>query len=136
MRAVYEIAGAPPQEVLTIETIARNQGIPRRYLEGILNQLRKTGILKALRGRRGGYRLAKDARKITLGEVARLMDGPIRAVVCVENSGDADCPMREDCVFLPTWQKLQQVVDQALDSTTFQQLVMSARKTECLDYTI
>lgn len=124
---------------MTIGDIAKAQRIPRRYLEGILNQLGKGGLLEAQRGRSGGYRLAKGADEITVGEVVRLIDGPIRAVVCVEEAKTTDCPMREHCVFLPTWQKVQQGIDQALDSTDFYHLVTLEKETRregCSNYTI
>ncbi len=124
---------------MTIWDIAKAQRVPRRYLEGILNQLRKGGLLEAQRGRSGGYRLAKEAGEITVGEVVRLIDGPILAVVCVEEAKAADCPMREGCVFLPTWQKVQQAIDQALDSTDFDHLVKLEKETRregCSNYAI
>ncbi len=139
LRAVYEIALSNHEGVMTIGDIAKAQRVPQRYLEGILNQLRKGGLLEAQRGRSGGYRLAKGADKITVGEVVRLIDGPIRAVVCVEEARTTDCPMRDACVFLPTWQKVQQAIDQALDSTDFLHLVKLEKETRqegCSNYTI
>ncbi|OGV46503.1 MAG: hypothetical protein A2X46_06100 [Lentisphaerae bacterium GWF2_57_35] len=123
LRAVYEIARSRHGGVMTIGDIARAQQVPQRYLEGILNQLRKSGILEAQRGRSGGYKLGKDAKDITVGEVVRLIDGPIRAVVCVEEAKAANCPLQENCVFLPTWRKVQSAIDQTLDSTAFSQLL-------------
>ncbi len=122
LRAVYEIARSSHGRVLSIGDVAKAQRVPQRYLEGILNQLRKDRLLEALRGRSGGYKLARDARDITVGQVVRCIDGPIRAVVCVEES-KTDCPLRENCVFLPTWRKVQEAIDQTLDSTTFAQLI-------------
>jgi Rrf2 family cysteine metabolism transcriptional repressor len=139
LRAVYELALSNHGGVMTIGDIAKAQRVPQRYLEGILNQLRKGGLLEAQRGRSGGYRLAKVADEITVGEVVRLIDGPIRAVVCVEEARTTDCPMRDACVFLPTWQKVQQAIDQALDSTDFHHLVKLERETRregCSNYTI
>ena len=124
---------------MTIGSIAESQKIPRRYLEGILNQLQKGGLLEAERGRHGGYRLARDVGEITVGEVVRLIDGRIRAVECVEQNVATDCPMRSDCVFLPTWRNVQRAIDQALDSTTFLQMVKlesASRHKQCLNYTI
>ncbi len=124
---------------MTIGDIAKAQQVPQRYLEGILNQLRKGGLLEAQRGRNGGYRLARDSAEITVGEVVRLIDGPIRAVVCVAEAKTTDCPMRENCVFLPTWQKVQDAIDQALDSTDFRHLVKRGYETRlegCVNYTI
>lgn len=123
LRAVYEIARAEPGKIMTIGEIAKAQKIPQRYLEGILNQLRKGGVLEAQRGRTGGYKLAKEAGDLTVGQVVRLIDGPIRAVVCVEEAKKTDCPLWSNCVFLPTWKKVQEAIDQALDSTAFSQLL-------------
>ncbi|MCA1809912.1 MAG: Rrf2 family transcriptional regulator [Lentisphaerae bacterium] len=139
LRAVYEIARSNDGGVMTIGDIAKAQRIPQRYLEGILNQLRKGGLLEAQRGRSGGYRLAKDAGEITVGEVTRLIDGPIRAVVCVEEARTTNCPQQVNCVFLPTWRKVQKAIDQALDSTDFHHLVKlgdETRREGCSNYTI
>lgn len=122
LRAVYEIARSG-QGLMTISDVAKAQRIPQRYLEGILNQLQKGGILEAQRGRSGGYKLARIPAQITVGEVVRLIDGPIRVVACVEEKKTMDCPMRNNCVFLPTWDKVQTAIDQALDSTTYDQLL-------------
>ncbi len=139
LRAVYEIALSNHGGVMTIGDIAKAQRVPRRYLEGILNQLRKGGLLEAQRGRSGGYRLAKSADEITVGDVVRLIDGPIRAVECVAEARTTDCPMRAACVFLPTWKKVQQAIDQALDSTDFLHLVKLEKETRregCSNYSI
>lgn len=139
LRAVYEIARSNHGRVLTIGDIAKAQRVPQRYLEGILNQLRKGGLLEAQRGRSGGYRLAKAPEEITVGEVVRLIDGPIRAVVCVEETKTIDCPLRTNCVFLPTWKKVQEAIDHELDSADFQHLIKletEALRKGCSNYAI
>ena len=123
LRAVYEIARSTQTRIKTIGEVAKAQRVPQRYLEGILNQLRKGGLLEAQRGRSGGYKLAKDAGEITVGDVVRLIDGPIHAVVCVGKNKTIDDPLLENCVFQPTWQKVQEAINQALDSATFTQLL-------------
>jgi Rrf2 family transcriptional regulator, cysteine metabolism repressor len=139
LRAVYEVARSDPGTVMTIGGIAKAQRVPQRYLEGILNQLRKGGVLEAQRGRSGGYRLARAANRITVGDVVRLIDGPIRAVACVQEGKATECPLRQDCVFLPTWQRVQETIDQTLDSTTFADLLKlerDAKRKEAPSYTI
>lgn len=123
LRAVYEIARLTNGQIMTIGDIAQAQRIPQRYLEGILNQLRKGGILEAQRGRSGGYRLAKAAEVLSVGEVVRLIDGPIRATVSAEEARTSESPRWENYVFQPTWQKVQQTIDQTLDATFFSQLL-------------
>jgi Rrf2 family cysteine metabolism transcriptional repressor len=123
LRAVFEIARAVPGSVVTIGDVAKAQNVPQRYLEGILNQLRKGGLLEAQRGRHGGYKLAKATREITVGDVVRVIDGTIRAVECVEEGKGLDCPMRDHCVFLPTWQRVQKAIDLAMDESNFEELL-------------
>jgi Rrf2 family transcriptional regulator, cysteine metabolism repressor len=115
LKAVFEIARRDQKQAVTIAEIAISQQIPQRYLEGILNELRKTGILDAQRGRSGGYRLAHKPEELSVGDIIRLIDGPIRATESLAEPGNK--------VFQPTWQKLQQVIDASLDETTFSNLV-------------
>ncbi len=128
LRAVFEICRNGSSRVLTIAEISRSQHIPQRYLEAILNQLQKGGLLEAQRGRAGGYRLVREPGKVTLGEVIRLIDGPIRMVSCFDQPGANDCPMSPDCVFLPTWTEVQKSMDRVLDTTTFAQLLERERE--------
>ena len=130
LRAVYKIARAESGTVVTIGDVAKAQHVPQRYLEGIMNQLRKGEVLEAQRGRHGGYKLARNPKEITVGDVVRVIDGPIRAVTCVEETKATDCPMRENCVFLPTWQKVQTAIDHAMDASNFEQLVQMERESK------
>ena len=74
LEAVIDIAfNARPEPVQAKEITAR-QGVPQRYLEQVMQQLVRAGILKGVRGPRGGYRLAKERRRITVGEVVRVAE--------------------------------------------------------------
>ncbi|MEU6697993.1 Rrf2 family transcriptional regulator [Pseudonocardia sp. NPDC046786] len=64
----------------TCSEIAHEQGIPEKYLEGILNQLRRAGLVRSQRGAEGGYWLSRPGRTITLAEVVRAVDGPMATV--------------------------------------------------------
>ena len=57
------------------QDIARRLGLPRRYLEQVLQQLVRAGVLKGVRGPRGGYRLARERRRVTVGEIVRVVQG-------------------------------------------------------------
>ena len=120
LRAVLEIARSGGGHIQTIGGIARAQNVPQRYLEGILNQLRKGGLLEAQRGRSGGYKLPKDAGDITVGQVVRLIDGPVRVA---DEARSGRSRIAESDVFLPTWNKVQAAIDEALDSTSFSELL-------------
>lgn len=83
MRALLELAAAyetDPALLVKGEAIATAQGIPMKFLEGILRQLRQAGIVRSQRGAEGGYRLDRDPRDVSIADVVRALDGPLAAV--------------------------------------------------------
>lgn len=79
-RALVELASREPEHLVTAEDLAGLQEIPVKFLEGILTQLRRAGVIVSKRGVDGGYRLARPAEEITIADVFRALDGPIAAV--------------------------------------------------------
>lgn len=80
IRAAAELAAAPPETQVKAEHLARAQEIPLRFLENILRELRRAGIVSAQRGADGGYRLARPPADITLADIIRTVEGPLAAV--------------------------------------------------------
>jgi Rrf2 family protein len=83
MRALLELAAAyrvDPRKLVKGESIATAQGVPVKFLEGILRQLRQAGIVASQRGAEGGYRLDRDPAAVTIADVVRALDGPLAAV--------------------------------------------------------
>ena len=80
VRAALQLAAAPEAGPLTTEVIADAQGIPRKFLEGILNDIRRGGLVLSQRGANGGYRLAAPADGISIADVIRAVDGPLVSV--------------------------------------------------------
>lgn len=80
IRAVLELAAAGPETPVRADAIARAQGIPAKYLENLLVDLRRTRLVASQRGANGGYRLARPATAITLADVIRAIDGPLAGV--------------------------------------------------------
>jgi Rrf2 family protein len=86
LEAVLDVAyNARPDPVQSRDVTAR-LGIPQRYLEQVLQQLVHAGVLKGVRGPRGGYTLARERRRITVGEIVRLVDG-------LEHEGETEADM-------------------------------------------
>lgn len=81
-------------EALTIEEIAQRSETPKRFLEHILLQLRNAGMIVSRRGRLGGYVLIRDPKSISIGELLRLVDGPIAPLPCLSRTAYQRC---EDC---------------------------------------
>lgn len=123
LEAVIDIAfNARPEPVQAKEITAR-QGVPQRYLEQVMQQLVRAGILKGVRGPRGGYRLAKERRRISVGDVVRV------AEALEDEENDAAEP-RSDLgtrIVTPLIQSLQDEVMQRLDAISIEDLCQRAR---------
>ncbi len=108
--------------MVKINDIAKRQDIPIKYLEQILLMLKGNGYVKSLRGAHGGYTLAKTPDKITLGEIIRLMEGPISSVTCVSKSCYQKCKEESNCVFRPLWDTIRVQTEAIVDHTTFEDM--------------
>ncbi len=94
LKALMALAEAEGGTALTIDEVAQRSGAPKRFLEHILLELRKTGYLDARRGRTGGYFLAQEPKAISLGELLRQVDGPIAPLPCLSRRAYRKC---DDC---------------------------------------
>jgi Rrf2 family protein len=83
-----------PNDSVQIETIAAEAGIPRKFLEHILLDLKRKGLVASRRGRAGGYALIKRPKDITIGAILRAIDGPIAPLPCISQTAYRRC---EDC---------------------------------------
>jgi Rrf2 family cysteine metabolism transcriptional repressor len=139
-----ELAKRHSTGVVTASNIAEVQRIPVRFLENILAQLRQAGIVESVRGKEGGYRLSHHPGELSVGEVIRLVQGPLATVDCYAGAGadgaaGRECSLREGCVLLPVWKRAQDAMMAVYDETTFEHLVeqeRAARGCEVLDYAI
>jgi Rrf2 family protein len=80
VRALAELAAGDATAYRTVDDLAETQRLPAKFLEGILTQLRRTGLLESRRGATGGFRLALPATEISVADVMRAVDGPLAAV--------------------------------------------------------
>jgi Rrf2 family protein len=94
-RALLAIAAAPEGEALTSAEIARKHCIPHKFLEQILLDLKKAGVLDSRRGKSGGYVMLRPADTVTFGEVLRIFEGPLAPLPCLSRQSYRRC---EDCV--------------------------------------
>jgi Rrf2 family protein len=115
----YNATAAPVQS----SEITRRQGIPRRYLEQVLQQLVRAGILSGTRGPRGGYRLARERRRISLGEIVRVIRQLETAEDPIEDPAGAELGHK---VVRPLWLELQEGLMNQLDGITIEDLCLRA----------
>lgn len=121
LRALVALCRVPPGESLIISEISREQAIPKKFLEQILLELKRAGIVMSRRGRLGGYVLLRPAEKITFGEVLRLIDGPIAPLPCLSKIAYrkcADCGEEANCEIRHVFARVTIATREVLDQTT------------------
>lgn len=115
--------------------IAQRQGLSEEYLEQIFSALRKSGLVESVRGAQGGYKLARSADKITVGDILRVLEGSLAPVECVSESKKNTCDRYGDCVMVGVWQTLRDAINNAVDSFTLADLVKEhAKKNQTQDF--
>ena len=119
-RAMAELASVYPDKSLSVADLARSQRLSPKYLAQILTSLQAAGLLRATRGKHGGYTLARPPGDINLFDVARVFEGSLSVVDCVDRPDT--CPMQEICPTRDTWAELQSAMHKVLHDTTFSDL--------------
>ena len=104
--------------------ITERQNISVRYLEQLLPKLKKAGIIKSIRGAQGGYMLDKDPKDISAGDILRTLEGDLTPIDCAAFTGDTStCSGTKFCVTKTVWKRINDSVQQAVDSITLQELM-------------
>lgn len=116
--AIHQREGAP----VLMREIAERQGISEKYLEHVVNGLRRAGLLRSVRGPRGGYYLGKPAEAITLLEIYEATDGEVLTLVCLEGER-ASCSRSSACVARSAWEGLGLAMKEYLGGINLQELV-------------
>ena len=139
LEAVVDIAYNAGSDPVQSKEITRRQGIPQRYLEQVMQRLVRAGILKGVRGPRGGYRLARERRRVTVGQIAQV-------VYDLDEDAGPAYPTASSLgqkVVQPMWAELQDGLMDRLDAITVEDLCRRAHDTgvesdsrKRLDYTI
>jgi Rrf2 family protein len=118
LRAVFDLALAPPGQPIRIADIAMRQKIPQKFLETILADLKKMGFLESRRGAEGGYMLARPAETLTVGEVLRGVEGGRTGRATLEQQGPLES----------FWDEVDQAIAGVIDRATFAELAREWRE--------
>lgn len=128
LRALVDLAVYSETEAVSIQSIANRQSISVSYLEQLMGKLRRAGLVISVRGAMGGYRLARPASEISVGDVLRALEGNLDAVNCPGNEGEQGCEGADSCVTRYVWKRINDSITQAVDSIRIEQLVEESRK--------
>ena len=123
LRAMLDLAANYEGKPITLSNIAKRQGISDGYLEQLMMQLKRSRLVKSVRGAQGGYILAKKPEDITVGEV-------FRAVACVSENFPDECGRFEGCATRVVWEDVRNKVAEVLDSYTLAKLLGMEQKSD------
>ena len=124
VRAMVALARHYGDGPMSIAAVARDSAVPSAYLEQLIGPLRRAGLVESKRGAQGGYQLARAPELVRVGEVYRVMEGPVAPMDCVsEDPADQTCPLIEGCETRPVWLKMRDAIVETLDSMTLADLI-------------
>ena len=109
LRVMLDLAENDNGSHIPLKDIAERQEISKKYLEIIVKELVRGGLLTAVSGRGGGYRLAREPEDYSVGEIIELMEGPLAPVACMTEDAAA-CSRSENCLTLPLWKEYYQLI--------------------------
>lgn len=121
IRALIALARRSPPGPMLIADLSAQEGIPRKFLEAILLDLRNHGVLVSRKGKGGGYALRRSPREITLGQVIRVVEGPLAPIPCVSRTAYAPCDECTDeatCGVRMVMQEVRDATARILDGAT------------------
>ena len=135
LRFLLDLAEHKSDGFIALRDVAERQKTSKKYLEQIIPILNRSDVLNANRGYQGGYRLAKEPDKYTVGDILRLTEGSIAPVSCLDYE-PIQCERCDDCITLPVWKGLNKVICDYLDNITLQDILDNSAEMIANDYVI
>jgi Rrf2 family protein len=127
MRALLYLAQAQPERPVFISEIADQQSVPKKFLELILLDLKRHGLVHSYRGKKGGYALAKTPDKIYFGQVIRIIDGPLAQLPCASRTAYRrcdDCENEQTCEIRGVMLQVRDSTAKILDNTSLSDVMV------------
>jgi Rrf2 family protein len=127
LRAIIYLSTQDPEKCCSTAEIARQQNVPRKFLEKIIQDLMRRGLIRSKRGSCGGYTLARLPDQISFYDVIEALEGPIAVNACMDD--ELSCDQLPRCAMVGVWSEIQQKVTEVFIRTTLADL----RRTPCQD---
>ena len=128
LRAVIYLSSQDPARCCSIGEIAKQQGVPRKFLEKIIQDLIRGGLIKSKRGSSGGYLLARPPEAISFCDVIEAIEGPVAVNVCMDQH--LSCDQIPRCTMIGVWSEVQHKVTEVLRRTT----IAALQQSPCRDF--
>ena len=123
LRVMIDLAEHRSGEFISLKEIAQRQEISDKYLEQIVTQLSRAGLVRSVRGAGGGYLLTREPEEYTVGEILRVLEGNLAPVSCVDQDDTCRCNRADRCVTVEVWRDIQAAVSSVVDRLTLADLV-------------
>lgn len=124
LRVMIDLAEHNSGSYIPLKDIVTRQEISQKYLEGIMTDLSKAGMLDGQHGKGGGYKLNRSPDNITVGEVLRIAEGDLAPIACLGENADP-CSRAAECRTLPMWEKLYTMIRDYFDGITLADLMIN-----------
>lgn len=125
LKVMLDLAEQDRTQYTPLKEISRRQGLSQKYLESIMTVLSKAGMVDALHGKGGGYRLNRPLEQYSVGSILNLTESSMAPVSCLEGDHNP-CQQAHACRTLPMWTELNRIVDNYLGSVSLADLISSA----------
>ena len=135
LRTMVDLAQHSGEGLVTLKDVAARQDLSQKYLEQIVTQLSKAGLVKGTRGPQGGYKLARAPKDYSVGEILELVEGSLAPVECLESESN-NCDRCSSCATIDMWTGLYKVVTDYLGNITLEDMVQRANASAGNDYMI
>lgn len=122
VRAMFEVAKNYQKGTINIKEISERQDVSVSYLEQLLNRLRRAGLIESIKGPGGGYLLTREPTAISIGEILRVLEGPVAITTCLDPSTEG-CDRVDYCVTRMLWKSLGERIENFLDKISLQELI-------------
>jgi Rrf2 family protein len=129
VRAMVALARNYGNGPMSIAAVSKASAVPTAYLEQLIGPLRRAGLVESKRGAQGGYQLSRPPELVCVGEIYRVMEGPVAPMDCVsEEVSEQTCPLIDGCETRPVWLRMRDAIAAAIDSITLADLIAQGPK--------
>ncbi len=127
LKAMIFIGANSENKCVSLRNIAESEGISENYLEQLISVLKKSGLVKSVRGAHGGYKLGRKLSEISIGDILRALEGSLSPVECVNDDGSESCNCGTNCgtncITREVWEKIDNSVNAVVDNIYLDELV-------------
>ncbi len=127
LKMIFQLALSYGKGTMSLKDIANKLDLSDTYLEQLMSQLKKAGLVNSIRGAQGGYELSRDPSLITVGEVIRTLEGSLAPSECVSGE-DSECSKADYCATRLIWEKIMIGIDNVIDGITLNDMINDYNK--------